>query len=68
MVGWLVDVFDKGLGFFVMPGYDLKIDGEYARLESLLCSSCELILRDAIQNEEGLRFCKTCWETLRYVR
>ncbi|XP_019855421.1 PREDICTED: TNF receptor-associated factor 2-like [Amphimedon queenslandica] len=47
-----------------MPGYDLKINGEYARLESLLCSSCELILRDAIQNEEGLRFCKTCWETL----
>ncbi|XP_019858616.1 PREDICTED: TNF receptor-associated factor 2-like [Amphimedon queenslandica] len=45
-----------------MPGYDLKINGEYARIESLQCSSCELILRDAIQNEEGQRFCKSCWE------
>uniref|UniRef100_A0A1X7TY09 TRAF-type domain-containing protein n=1 Tax=Amphimedon queenslandica TaxID=400682 RepID=A0A1X7TY09_AMPQE len=46
-----------------MPGYDLKIIGEYPRIESLQCSSCELILKDAIQTlEEGLRFCKSCWE------
>ncbi|XP_019858615.1 PREDICTED: TNF receptor-associated factor 2-like isoform X2 [Amphimedon queenslandica] len=45
-----------------MPGYDLKINGEYARIESLQCSSCELILKDAIQNEDGQRFCKSCWE------
>ena len=47
-----------------MPGYDLKVNGEYARLESLWCSSCSLILRDAIQTEEGLRFCDSCWAEL----
>ena len=47
----------------LMPGYDLKVNGEYARLKSLQCSACSLILKDAIQLwESGLRFCKTCWD------
>lgn len=47
-----------------MPGYDLKVDGDYARLDSLQCTYCKLILRDAIQTSEGQRFCKTCWEQI----
>ena len=49
-----------------MPGYDLEINGEYARLDSLKCPSCKLILRDAIQTEEGIRLCKSCCDLLRY--
>ena len=47
-----------------MPGYDLEINGEYAHLDSLLCPSCKLILRDAIQTEEGVRLCKTCYDSI----
>jgi phage FluMu protein Com len=47
-----------------MPGFDLKVNGEYARLDSLLCPSCRFILKDAIQTEEGIRFCKSCCEEI----
>ena len=50
-----------------MAGYDLQINGVYARLEELLCSSCNLIMKDAVQTEEGDRLCKSCCDViLRY--
>ena len=47
-----------------MPGYKLKINGEYARLESLQCPFCHLILRDALQTEQGIRLCASCYKTI----
>ena len=51
-----------------MPGYDLNVNGDYARIESLKCPACELILRDAIQTEQGVRLCRSCYDDIqRYI-
>ena len=47
-----------------MPGYDLNVNGDYARIESLKCPACELILRDAIQTEQGVRLCRSCYDDI----
>lgn len=47
-----------------MPGYDLTVNGDYARIESLKCPACELILRDAIQTEQGVRLCRSCYDDI----
>lgn len=47
-----------------MPGYKLTPNEDYARLESLLCPWCGLILRAALQTESGIRLCETCYKEI----
>ena len=47
-------------------GYDVETKGCKPR-EGLTCVHCGLVLRDAMQTEEGLRVCLSCAEEVKYV-
>ena len=46
-----------------MPGYVVTPTEEVK--EGLYCSHCRLLLRDAVQNEEGYRLCHGCCDEIR---
>ena len=46
-----------------MPGH--SVTTVEAAKESFYCRHCQLLLRDAIQNEEGFRFCKDCCDVIK---
>ena len=49
-------------GRFIMPGYKAVVpSGSKGRL---LCPECKLVLRDPVQTVEGVRLCKTCYDSI----
>ena len=47
-------------------GYEVKAKEGEPR-EGLTCVHCKLILRDAMQTEDGLRVCRSCLQEVKYV-
>ena len=49
-----------------MPGYELTpVEPLNA---GLICCECLLLLREAVQTEEGDRLCRTCYEEIKRTR
>lgn len=46
-----------------MPGY--KVPAGVPADKGWLCAHCKLLLRDAVQTEEGDRLCQSCCEEIR---
>ena len=46
-----------------MPGF--KLIPVVDRFEALTCAYCHLILREAMQTEDGDRLCRSCYEFIR---
>jgi len=47
-----------------MPGYETAEPQSAA----LICPECKLLLRDAVQTDDGIRLCESCFEQiLRWV-
>jgi len=46
-----------------MPGYEVT-PVEPLKV-GLVCGECQLLLRDAVQTEEGDRLCRTCYEEIK---
>jgi len=44
-----------------MPGYGAVV--VYERV-GLVCPHCKLLLRNAVQTEEGIRLCQSCFEEI----
>ena len=42
-----------------MPGYDAKTVEPLKA--ALVCPECNLLLRDAVQTDDGIRLCRTCF-------
>ena len=46
-----------------MPGYEVTpVEPLKA---GLVCGECQLLLREAVQTEEGDRLCRTCYEEIK---
>ena len=44
-----------------MPGYRVPVVYERA---GLVCAHCKLLLRNAVQTEEGVRLCQSCFKEI----
>jgi len=44
-----------------MPGYEASAVSERV---GLVCPHCKLLLRDAVQTEEGVRLCQSCFKEI----
>ena len=44
-----------------MPGHDVSVAGKKSYNE-FLCISCNFLLKDAVQLEDGRRICLSCYD------
>ena len=48
-------------------GYEVQTKEELRPRDGLLCVHCSLILREAMQTEDGDRVCLSCYQEVKYV-